>query len=213
MIAIPILSICFSSPAWPQENPQESADAQRCNGELQVSAQEQIASCSALIDSRSFSGKTLAILHSNRGIIWFEQTDYYKAVVDFDEAIALDPQDATSFYHRGLAKLKIGDTSGNADLGKAEELNPEFRAAKANAPSLPPPSRARKSTSSKALARSKNLSSEEVDRPSKKEVDRRREFRQRDQWSKRTARRKLLSAGTGTGGVLLRLPPNRSRAM
>jgi|SRR6266567_4308617 len=170
IVAIPILSVYFSSPAWPQESPQESVDAQRCNGELQVSAQEQIASCSALIDSRSFSGKTLAIIYSNRGIIWFEQSDYYKAVVDLGEAIALDPLDATSFYHRGLAKLKIGDTSGKADLAKAEELNPEFRAAESATPSLATPNRANAAASSKAVARSKNWKGEKADRRSKKEV-------------------------------------------
>ncbi len=172
IVAIPILSVYFSSPAWPQESPQESVDTQRCNGELQVSAQEQIASCSALIDSRSFSGKTLAIIYSNRGIIWFEQSDYYKAVVDLGEAIALDPLDATSFYHRGLAKLKIGDTSGKADIAKAEELNPEFRAAKSATPSLATPNRTNAAASSKAVASertSKDFKSKKADRHSKKE--------------------------------------------
>ena len=173
IVAIPILSVYFSSPAWPQESPQESVDTQRCNGELQVSAQEQIASCSALIDSRSFSGKTLAIIYSNRGIIWFEQSDYYKAVVDLGEAIALDPLDATSFYHRGLAKLKIGDTSGKADIAKAEELNPEFRAAKSATPSLATPNRTNAAASSKAVASertSKDFKSKKADRHSKKEA-------------------------------------------
>src|SRR6266496_1918864 len=164
IVAIPILSVYFLSPTWSQESPQESVDAQRCNGELQVSAQEQIASCSALIDSRSFSGKTLAIIYSNRGIIWFEQSDYYKAVVDLGEAIALDPLDATSFYHRGLAKLKIGDTSGKADIAKAEELNPEFRAAKSATPSLATPNRTNAAASSKAFK------SKKADRHSKKEA-------------------------------------------
>src|SRR6266508_2344080 len=151
--AIPILSLYFSSPAWPQESPQDSVDAQRCNGELQASAQEQIASCSALINSLSFSGKTLAIIYSNRGIIWFEQSDYYKAVVDLSEAIALDPLNATSFYHRGLAKLKIGDPSGKADLAKAEQLNPEFRAAESGTPSLATANRASAAAGSKPMAR------------------------------------------------------------
>lgn len=124
VITILILSVNFSSPVWTQESVQVSIDARRCNGELQASTQEQIASCSALIDSHSFSGKTLAVIYSNRGIIWLDRSDFYRAVVDFGEAIALDPLDATSFYHRGLAKLKIGDTSGEADIAKAKELNP-----------------------------------------------------------------------------------------
>ncbi len=171
IVAIPILSVYFLSPTWSQESPQESVDAQRCNGELQVSAQEQIASCSALIDSRSFSGKTLAIIYSNRGILWFEQSDYYKAVVDLGEAIALDPLNATSFYHRGLAKLRIGDPSGKADLAKAEELNPEFRAVVSATPSLAAPNRAGTAALSKRIiARSKNLKNEEPDRHPQKEV-------------------------------------------
>jgi tetratricopeptide (TPR) repeat protein len=186
IIAIPILSVYFLSPAWTQEISQETVDAQRCNGELKVSAQEQIASCSALIDSRSFSGKTLAIIYSNRGIIWFEQSDYYKAVVDLGEAIALDPLDATSFYHRGLAKLKIGDASGKADIAKAEELNPQFRAAKSATPSLARPNRANDAASERTSNDSKKEkdgrhSRKEVSDHSKKEVSHKRGKAQRDE--------------------------------
>jgi tetratricopeptide (TPR) repeat protein len=163
--AVPIVSLHFSAPAWAQEGPLGGVDAQRCNGEIQASAQAQIASCSALIDSHKFNGKNLGIIYSNRGIIWLEQSNYYKAVVDFDEATALDPSDGTSFYHRGLAKGKIGDVAGSkADIAKAEELNPEFRTTR-SAPQTAAPAKPaageRKSTS---------LQSEKTEKHGKKEA-------------------------------------------
>jgi tetratricopeptide (TPR) repeat protein len=168
IVAIPILSL-FSAPAWSQEGPLGGVDAQRCNGEIQASAQAQIASCSALIDSHKFNGKTLGIIYGNRGIIRFEQSDYYKAVVDFDEAIALDPSDATSFYHRGLAKGKIGDIAGSkVDIAKAEELNPEFRTARAATRTAAPAGPAA------SERKSKSVQSQKTEKHAKKEANQKR---------------------------------------
>ncbi len=108
LAAATVLLFANSLSVWSQEN----TDAQRCNGELPAGVEEQIASCSALISSGLFSGPTLAIIYSNRGLLWADQAEYYKAVADFETAINLDPGDAQSFYNRGLAKLHVGDAVG-----------------------------------------------------------------------------------------------------
>jgi tetratricopeptide (TPR) repeat protein len=59
----------------------------------------------------------------NRGIAYGKKGDYERAIADFSEAIQLDPRDAFAFCYRGSAKLKIHDSSGNADIAKARRLN------------------------------------------------------------------------------------------
>jgi Flp pilus assembly protein TadD len=48
--------------------------------------------------------------------------DYHRALADYAEALRLDPSDALALCNRGVAKLKINDSSGNADIAKAREL-------------------------------------------------------------------------------------------
>jgi tetratricopeptide (TPR) repeat protein len=47
-----------------------------------------------------------------------------KAIIDYDVALRLDPSIAESWYGRGVAKGKIGDTQGSlADISKARSLD------------------------------------------------------------------------------------------
>jgi tetratricopeptide (TPR) repeat protein len=118
-----VLLLAHSQPLWSQEN----TDAQRCNGEMPASVESQIASCSALIGSGVFSGPTLAVIYSNRGLLWVDQQAYYKAVADFEMAISLDPSDAQNFYYRGLAKSHVGDSLGaRTDFSTAAKMNPQL---------------------------------------------------------------------------------------
>jgi len=105
---------------------QDNLDAQRCNGVVAASAQDQIASCSTLINSGNFSGQTLAVIYSNRAVLLSQQADYAKAIADFDQALALDPSNAQSLYDRGVAKRKSGDLAGgNVDMAQAQQMNPQ----------------------------------------------------------------------------------------
>src|SRR6516165_10776331 len=65
----------------------------------------------------------VAMTFNNRGFLYFKKGDTRRAIADFDEAIRLDPKSALAFCNRGNAKLKIKETSGNADIAKARELN------------------------------------------------------------------------------------------
>jgi serine/threonine-protein kinase len=60
---------------------------------------------------------------NNRGFLYFKKGDTRRAIADFDEAIRLDPKSALAFCNRGNAKLKIKETSGNADIAKARQLD------------------------------------------------------------------------------------------
>src|SRR5262249_33638217 len=123
MAAALVLLLTNSQPLWSQDN----IDAQRCNGELTASVENQIASCSTLIGSGVFSGLTLAVIYSNRGLLWVDQQEYYKAVADFEMAISLDPSDPENFYYRGLAKWRVGDSLGaRTDFATALKMNPQL---------------------------------------------------------------------------------------
>jgi tetratricopeptide (TPR) repeat protein len=65
----------------------------------------------------------VAMTFNNRGFLYFQKGDTRRAIADFDEAIRLDPKIALAFCNRGNAKLKIKETSGNADIAKARQLD------------------------------------------------------------------------------------------
>lgn len=55
----------------------------------------------------------------------YEQAlDYYNAVVEREGD---DPMDVIGYYGRGVARLRMGDEEGRADIQRAEELSPTVR--------------------------------------------------------------------------------------
>jgi Flp pilus assembly protein TadD len=67
-----------------------------------------------------------AVAFGNRGLAYGRKGDYQQAVADFNEAIELNPNDARAFCNRGNAKLKLKDMTGDADIGKARQLDAEI---------------------------------------------------------------------------------------
>ena len=52
---------------------------------------------------------------------------FAKSIADYDASIVLRPQNAWSFYGRGLAKLQSGDAEGGAaDVAAAAAINPNI---------------------------------------------------------------------------------------
>ena len=52
--------------------------------------------------------------------------NYKQALADYNMALTLAPDHATSLYVRGVIKRKLGDLSGgDADIKAAGKLNPE----------------------------------------------------------------------------------------
>ena len=44
-------------------------------------------------------------------------------MTDYDEAIRLDPKFAWALCNRGILKRKINDSSGDADIAEAKQLD------------------------------------------------------------------------------------------
>ena len=52
---------------------------------------------------------------------------FVSAIADFDAALELVPDNASSLYGRGLARLKKGDTAGgNADIKAAQAIKADI---------------------------------------------------------------------------------------
>jgi tetratricopeptide (TPR) repeat protein len=64
-----------------------------------------------------------ALAFNNRGVAYDKKGDLDRAFADYNEAIRLDPKLAVAFCNRGKAKLKVKDSSGDADIAKAWQLD------------------------------------------------------------------------------------------
>jgi tetratricopeptide (TPR) repeat protein len=68
--------------------------------------------------------------HGTRGLVYLKQGKFAEARADFDAAVAgakleADPPPAYAIYGRGLARLRLGDKSGKADIANAKKLSPK----------------------------------------------------------------------------------------
>ena len=60
-----------------------------------------ISVCSAIIQSGRARGRDLAVAHTERGVAYVTLLDYDRALLDFGEAIRIDPTFARAFANRG----------------------------------------------------------------------------------------------------------------
>jgi tetratricopeptide (TPR) repeat protein len=110
--------------------PVASAPAQNwpfCTGNPGVDWDQQIKSCSALIQSDTEPKENIAVAFFNRALAYEEKGDYHRAIADYSEAIRLNPNDAEAHLYRGLDKQRIGDKAGaEVDIAEAKRLNPNI---------------------------------------------------------------------------------------
>ena len=59
--------------------------------------------CSQAIESGQLSGKGLAFAFYRRGNAYYEKRDYDRAILDYDQAIQMNPSYASAFSNRGAA--------------------------------------------------------------------------------------------------------------
>jgi len=81
--------------------------------------------CSAVIGFSPFRGSLIAFAYEGRGRIALRHHDYRRAIIDFDQAIHLDPNRASIFRDRGLAHRQNGELElAIADYDQAIALDP-----------------------------------------------------------------------------------------
>ena len=121
-----VLAIALSGAPAPA---QPVSPGSTCTGQAGVDWDQQIESCTAIIESPQESPRNRAVAYKNRGNAWNAKGDDDRAIADYSEAIGLDPKYAIAYNNRGrswLCKKRDYDRA-IADFGEAIRARSEIR--------------------------------------------------------------------------------------
>src|SRR5579871_392087 len=114
----------IASAAHAQTSNQQMA---ACNGSVpKYTLQQKVDGCTAQIEAGGLTSANLVSALLNRGNAYDDQKDYAHALIDYNEAIRLDSQNALAYYNRGLSYAHQSDyLRAIADYGEAIRLDPQ----------------------------------------------------------------------------------------
>jgi lipoprotein NlpI len=85
-----------------------------------------IVACTQSIKSGKWTGNNQAINYGNRGKAYEDKGDFDRAIADYNQAISINPGNATFYNNRGIAYRGKGDLDrAIADYNQAISLNPK----------------------------------------------------------------------------------------
>ena len=85
-----------------------------------------IAGCTKMLKEPRLPPEALAAIYAARGTGWAAKNDFARAIVDFDEALRLNPKNIAALNNRGAAWLLRGENAkAIADLDTAISLDPK----------------------------------------------------------------------------------------
>ncbi|HRF10019.1 MAG TPA: tetratricopeptide repeat protein [Xanthobacteraceae bacterium] len=120
-------AVFASSAAWAQ-TPDDCYQAG-----LRDDDNELIRVCTAVLDKGGLEGNTLSTTLSNRGLGYLRSGQYDKAIIDFSEAILINPKNPFAFDNRGDAwREKKNFDRALADYNEALAIEPTFTSALLN---------------------------------------------------------------------------------
>jgi tetratricopeptide (TPR) repeat protein len=123
--------IATSEFVWATGKPAASDDIQKCY--KSTNPDVAINYCTQTIESRQLSGKGLAFAFYKRGNAYYGKGDHDRAILDYDQAIRLNPSHANSHSNRGAAYARKGDYDrAIQDYDEAIRLNPNHADAFSN---------------------------------------------------------------------------------
>lgn len=94
---------------------------------------ELIRICTQVLDKGGLEGRLLSTTLSNRGLGYLRSKQYDKAIVDFSEAILVNPKNPFAFDNRGDAWREKGQYDrALADYNEALSIEPTFTSALLN---------------------------------------------------------------------------------
>ena len=109
------------------------AQAEKCIGNPGIDYDIQIGSCTSAIRSGRWSGKGLSWAFNNRGMAYSAKGEYDRAIVDYEQAMKLDPKDALAVNNLANAYYRKGEYARAIPYyDRALRLNPNFAIAKKN---------------------------------------------------------------------------------
>jgi tetratricopeptide (TPR) repeat protein len=111
--------------AGPAAFAQTQQERQWCESETDVTADQRIDGCSAVIKAGREKGDKLAEAFNNRGVAYRVKGDHERAVQDYGQAIKLNAKFAAAYINRGVAYDYKGDYDrAIADYEQALKLKP-----------------------------------------------------------------------------------------
>jgi tetratricopeptide (TPR) repeat protein len=118
---------------WSAETAHAQQSAARNSCDWKNTADDQIAGCTAIIESRGESQRNRVMAYNTRGNAWRSKGDLDRAMADFDQAIRLDPKFAGAYSNRGIVWSAKGDLDrAIADYDQAIRLDPKYANAYSN---------------------------------------------------------------------------------
>lgn len=100
-------------------------DHANCNGD---DVNRRIYGCTRIIDDTSEDPKVRSIAHVSRALAWQSRSDREKALIDYAEAIRLNPDDALAYSNRGVLWRELNEIDrAIADFDAAIRRNPRPR--------------------------------------------------------------------------------------
>jgi tetratricopeptide (TPR) repeat protein len=85
-----------------------------------------VAGCSRAIDSRQYTGRSLARLYTRRGGAYQAHNDLDRAMADFNESMRIDPTYPPAYNNRGITWYRRGELDrAIADYDQAIRLDPK----------------------------------------------------------------------------------------
>lgn len=122
LAAAAIVTLAMAMPASGQT--QQQIDA--CSGKGEPTVLSMIDGCTAVIRSGQYIGRSLAVAHHNRAIGYRRTAEYDRAMLDYNEAIAIDGSYPHGFVDRGALSAFLGDYDrAIADENEAIGLAPD----------------------------------------------------------------------------------------
>jgi tetratricopeptide (TPR) repeat protein len=98
-----------------------------CAGQDGATAEIQILSCTAVLESGKFSSRRQAITFKTRGTAYFRKHDYDRALQDYDQAIRIYPKYGEAFDARCWARATANKLpEALKDCQEALRLRPNF---------------------------------------------------------------------------------------
>ncbi len=115
--------LCIGTPALAQT----AQDRRWCEGEDAATPDQRINGCSAVIRGGRDKGEKLAEAFNNRGMAYRSRDDGDRAILDYSQAIRINPKFASAYNNRGVAYDHKGDYDRAVqDYEQAIKLMPTF---------------------------------------------------------------------------------------
>lgn len=99
-IALACAGAAWSAPADPAD---PDAALNTCLAGEEGKADQVIAACTEALTRTDLSSEGMSVLHQRRATASFEGGDFQDAIIDFSEAVRLDPKSSAALAGRGLA--------------------------------------------------------------------------------------------------------------